>query len=174
MIKINIFDHAPGGSIVTQECVESVLDHIAASGQLSDLEREYIHFTLKKENYPDGNNGYISENAGTFRGLGQFDRKTWNGLIRNGFDLPPYNKGVSTPLYDIQAILYLMRDNERVYINQFHKGKFPSLAVAYLYHNQGAGAAKSFLKGNTLRSPKQSGEALSLFRSIKRENYVTS
>lgn len=128
-------------------------------------EINHIKFFLRKENRHNAKGIYV-EMKKPYVGLGQFSKSTWEAVSDK-----PYEYSAETD-DAIQAILNLDRSNRRVYRNQFRTSAGYTPEVGYLYHNQGAGAAKQFLKTGKLRFPGQSKAALASFESINREMYT--
>ena len=129
---------------------------VARVSRDTSVPEEYLLLALEHEN-PSNAMGYFVEYEGKFRGLGQFDRATWNAVMSHSFDR------VTDDYLSILAIANLYLANKRTYRNQFGTVQGYSKHVGYLYHNQGAGAAEHFLRTGKVRYPKQSGAALRTF-----------
>ncbi|WP_202630570.1 hypothetical protein, partial [Deinococcus alpinitundrae] len=81
--------------------------------------------------------GFETTVSGSFRGLGQFNRQTWDGLRRLGRNLPAFEEGSAQLNASLYAIGFLYLENKRAYEASF-KGRVLTHEIAYLYHNQGA------------------------------------
>lgn len=131
----------------------------------SPTEVEVLRGFLALENYSrelGGKRGYVIEREGKYRGLGQFDKPTWDAVSNVSFD------HAGDPLSDLQSTLSLLRSNRRVFRNQFSNGNFTA-DVAYLYHNQGGYYAARYLRTNVLKWPNQSDKAISAFARARRD-----
>lgn len=105
---------------------------------------------------------FLIEVEGKFKGLGQFDRTTWESVSSANFE-----EAIS-PVTSLDAIARLYLANRIVFENQRIPGFEYTVDVAYLYHNQGASAAAEFLRGKEqVRYPLQSEGALAVFTRIK-------
>lgn len=95
---------------------------------------------------------------GKYRGLFQFDVTTWSSVM----GLSTWMDGKSSTSLQLQAMGKLLIANR-----DYHRVSDSNVAftpeVAYLYHNQGASSAESFLLSGTLRYPKQSDKAIGVF-----------
>lgn len=118
-----------------------------------------VEFIVRFETHND-EKVIIVPPLGKYSGIGQFDAKTWHAVSDY-----PYDSSVQT-LPAIDAILSLVNSNRR-----YHERKFPGIGytkeIAYLYHNQGAPSAATFLSSGKLVHAGQSDDALRLFRDIK-------
>lgn len=163
-----------GGTIISRADILSGYAMLTETIGLTDLEKEYVEFTIDKENYHAQPDGFILSVSGKFRGLGQFMRKTWNDLIPlfPNVSFIKYSEGVGSVYYDLLAIVLLYRSNERTFKNQFGVGNFPNWEIAYLYHQQGATQGANYLRGDPLKWNGQSDETLAMFKAIDRGPYA--
>lgn len=155
------------GQLIRNEISVDELENIVDNATDSATERSMLKMIFNHESYMfkrGGENFYSIEREGTFRGLGQFSEATWNLLFPHGL-AEPYSM-VGTPTVDVKATLLLLRDSA-----YFHKRNFGEKLVdgniAYLYHNQGAPGAASFLRTGVLVEPGQSQKALDTFSKIQ-------
>lgn len=172
--KPSFMEKLAEGILVPPELVSDAISAVDEELSLSTLEREYIHLVLRHENFRKGES-FIMNDRGTFRGLGQFNRKTWENLKKirpSNQVIGQYDVNVCTPFYDICAIVLLARDNVAVFKRQFNTSNFPNKEIMYLYHNQGAGHARRYLRGTGTLEGNQSLAAKKLFASIDRRIYA--
>jgi hypothetical protein len=103
--------------------------------------------------------------TGMFRGLGQFARSTWNSVrkeVRHRDNtIPDWAVGVHDPLISLKMVAFLYASNKRVFNKHFPEGVY-SDEIAYLYHQQGASAARKFLVSGNLVYPGQSKKSLAV------------
>lgn len=134
------------------------------------VDREAVMYIFSFESYPklvDGKRGYVINRSGTYRGLGQFSKYTWDAVCRQGLPYP-YTL-VGNPHADVLATFMLLQDSKRFHRNTFGTGF--NKKIAYLYHNQGAPAGASYLRTGVLVEPRQSAKALEMFEGINRDNF---
>jgi hypothetical protein len=82
--------------------------------------------------------GIQVEYEGTFRGIGQFDKATWQRVSSLDFSKVVNDED------SLLAVCQLYIDNKATFAKKY-PGKPFTDEVAYLYHNQGAGNAYDFL-----------------------------
>jgi len=148
----------PGRLFVPNDVVNRA---VASAASLTGVPVSYLRQTVVNENFPAAG-GFETTQTGNFRGLGQFNAATWNGIRKQIVSLPPYEVGSKDPMSSVLAIAYLYLDNKRQFAATFPRGKYGD-EIAYLYHNQGGPAAASFLRTGKLVYPKQSAKALATF-----------
>jgi len=137
------------------------LDREAVEGLCRNVSRRtnvpvsYLVKTVYLENA--STNGVITvEYFGKYRGIGQFDKRTWESVMDASYD-------TTDPEVGLIAVAKLYLANERSFRAKFGKARYTD-GIAYLYHNQGASAAASFIRTGDLRYPKQSNKALEVFK----------
>lgn len=143
------------------------IDQLAADvGAREGVPSSYLRETFLIENKQVAG-GIEVEYAGTFRGLGQFNRRTWNSVMDVPFsEVTDHNQSAT-------ATARLYNANKVSFLNVFPGGEYTN-AIAYLYHNQGAGAASSYLKTGKIRWPKQSKHALNTFALARGQHHGNS
>jgi hypothetical protein len=120
---------------------------------------DFLMLTLELENFKSADGtGYSVEFEGTFRGLGQFDKATWDAVMPN----VSFERVCDTSL-SLTAIATLYLSNKATFVRQGNNPLLYSIGIAYLYHNQGAGSANLFLRTGMLVFPDQSRAAVDLF-----------
>lgn len=102
------------------------------------------------------------EYEGKYKGLGQFDEETWTSVMGTDFS------DVKSSEQSLIAIAKLYVANKQSFMIQHGKKPFTD-SIAYLYHNQGAGSASRFLRGQSLVYPKQSSRALAVFDTARKD-----
>lgn len=138
----------------SRKVVDAAIDRVA--GELG-VPASYLTLVVELENWVSDDE-VVTTTVGTFRGLGQFNRVTWDSVMSI-----PYSRAAE--IYPgLTAIARLYKSN-RVYHSANLGSEFTD-AVGYLYHNQGAPSAKKFLVTGRLQYPKQSRKALELFNDI--------
>lgn len=145
-------------SFVSHADVDTFLDEL----HVSENERASLLLACGIENRND-DTGIFIENKVPFVGLGQFSKATWQSVSDDPYEL------ACDPEASLRAMLKLHRANEAVFHRQFGDGVDFTPELSYLYHNQGAGAAKSFLLTGELRWPQQSALALQTFDQAKEQ-----
>lgn len=155
----------PGWMFVSYATARNAVDaaHAETGAPLS-----YLAKILPIENV-EVQGGYETTTSGTFRGLGQFNEQTWNGLRRLGHPLPPFSEGAVKPDVAMKAVGYLYKENRRSHVASFPGSEFTD-ELGYLYHNQGAPAAQRYLRTGQLVYPKQSEHALSVAASARSQH----
>lgn len=121
---------------------------------------EDVRELIQHENFTS-DLGVEVEFSGTFQGIGQFNRRTWEGVS----DMPWSSR--QSLVASLRAISLLWESNKRVFLNQFKNIAVESdfsFPIGYTYHNQGAGAAAEFLRTGVIKYPKQSSTALATLR----------
>lgn len=150
----------------------AALQKLVNNATSDSFEREALMHIFSFESYTkvyDGKSGYVISHAGTYKGLGQFDAYTWNALQPLGLEYPYSLAG--NPTADVRATLLLLRDAGRYHRNKFGF-EMKDVNTAYLFHNQGAPSAASFLRSGVLVYPKQSKKAREAFKEINRGPYA--
>lgn len=137
---------------------KELADGIGRVSSEQSVPNSFLADMVELENYVVPG-GVETTTTGNFRGLGQFNRTTWDALIRLGANLPPWERGVTTVLDSLRAAAYLWKENRRAYLQQ-NPGRIFTDEIAYLYHNQGAPAAVRFLRTGKLVYPDQSDKAV--------------
>jgi hypothetical protein len=139
--------------VIVADILNSNPQYICAKG--------YLDICLDMENRKMLD-GYFIDPTPPFVGIGQFDRDTWERVSDE-----PYAHATDVDK-SVIAIFELYLANRRSFLTQFSGSTESSFTdeVAYLYHNQGASGARSFIRTGVLRAPKQSTEALKLFARI--------
>jgi hypothetical protein len=102
---------------------------------------------------------YVKSSA-SFKGIAQFNEKTWSALTSLPFSL------AEDPKTALRAAVKLYKANRSFHTN--HSTLPFTDDIAYLYHNQGASSALDYLKHGRLVYPKQSVAAVDLFSNINR------
>lgn len=143
--------------------VRRSIEHIALE---QDIPASYLALTLSLENRSTPTS-YETTRTGTYRGLGQFSRTTWRALVDMypNADLGPYDFGSVDMERSIRAVALLYRANRITFRRHFPGLPF-SDEIGYLYHQQGAGGAYSFLRTGQLRYPRQSGKSVAMFNQL--------
>lgn len=154
-----------GRVFVSNEAVNSA---VASAVSITSAPVSYLRAVIERENFRVSG-GYETTLSGNFRGLGQFNAATWNGIRSQTVSLPSYELGVKDPVASVLATAYLYMDNKRQFDNAFPRKRFTD-EIAYLYHNQGGPAAASFLRTGTLVYPKQSAKALATFQLARTQH----
>jgi hypothetical protein len=144
------------------------------------LDNRFASFILRMFEYEspsanhDGKAVFINELEGTYRGLGQFSRYSWN-LLKKAYPeilAAPYS-AVGVPVENVRAMIAYLTDSRKVHRNRYNEDILDDFAIAYLYHQQGASAARTYLVTGELEHPKQSGASKELFKEIDYgERYV--
>lgn len=132
----------------------------------------YYQFLIPIENFVVAG-GFETTVSGSFRGLGQFNRQTWDGLRRLGRNLPAFEEGSSQLNASLYAIGFLYLENKKAYEGSF-KGRVFTNEIAYLYHNQGAPAAEQYLTSGRLVYPKQSANAVAVVAAARNQHVKES
>ncbi|ABI20408.1 P5a [Pseudomonas phage phi6] len=132
----------------------------------------YYQFLIPIENFVVAG-GFETTVSGSFRGLGQFNRQTWDGLRRLGRNLPAFEEGSAQLNASLYAIGFLYLENKRAYEASF-KGRVFTHEIAYLYHNQGAPAAEQYLTSGRLVYPKQSEAAVAAVAAARNQHVKES
>jgi hypothetical protein len=142
--------------------IEDIVSVVSAE---YSVPRSYLVKTVDIENYtsPDG---VFVDTEGKFIGLGQFNEATWNAVMDD-----PYGEA-SNPRKGIEAIAKLYLANKASFEVNFRSAEYTD-EIAYLYHNQGAPSAASFLHSGTLKYPDQSRSAGEVFK-VARRQYVNN
>lgn len=137
-----------------------------SASESTGVPESYLYETFLHENVP-ANGGVNVEFQGTFRGLGQFNERTWRSVMT-----APWVQ-VSNHSLSALATARLYLDNKKSFLRRFKDGVFTD-EIAYLYHNQGASAAAKFLETGKVKYPKQSGKALRTFAIARGQHYDNS
>lgn len=145
-------------TVISFKFIKNKFDALQSSG-LIDRKLSWAMFdlALHLENAHDGTFIYV-DYEGTYRGLFQFSEKTWNSVMEHG----SWKGGRASASLQLQAMGKLLTANRQYHLMKNGIGAY-SPEIAYLYHNQGASSAYSFLKTGHLRYPKQSLAALDIF-----------
>lgn len=147
----------PGDAAYLLADVLSTVEKIAPSG----VPKSYLRKMLFLENFTSDQEIGTTV-TGYYRGLGQFSRRTWNDIRREfklEHDLPSWELGTQDPVVSLLMAGYLYLSNAAVFGRQF-PGQIFTDEIAYLYHQQGATAAKRFLLKGNLVYPNQSKKSL--------------
>lgn len=137
--------------------------------------RDFLEFMVKVENYPDPvSGGVFTTLGGTFQGVAQFSKDTWT---RGAARIPEVGSyaNVSDAGKSLMLAAWYWRDHKDIFRAHAQKLglKFAySPVVAYLYHQQGASAALSFLKTGKLQYPRQSRLTVAAFNNLRPGNSV--
>lgn len=143
------------------------IDQLASRvAQEEQIPASYLLSTFKIEN-KQVTGGIEVEYEGTFRGIGQFNAKTWNSVM----DVP--FSEVTNHTQSAIATARLYKANKVSFLNAFPSGKYTD-EIAYLYHNQGASSATRYLRYGLLRYPKQSRHALNTFALARGQHHGNS
>lgn len=127
----------------------------------------FLRLMIKMENYP-ASDGVRTSFDGKFKGVGQFASETWALGAAKFPIVGSYVNVVSTEKSVLLAAWYYV-DHKAAYATlrktmPLSSGYTPE--IAYLFHQQGAPAARSFLKTGRLVYPKQSSRSVALFASL--------
>lgn len=154
---------APANSLVITR--PDLYELMCVVSEATDVPMSYLELCMVLENkWLSG--GVVMELEGRFRGLGQHDKKTWDGLIKLGYKLPAFEQmDKESSLY---ATAYLYKENEKAFKAR-RRGTFFD-EVAYLYHNQGAPNAYLYLTTASLRYPGQSPAAREVLVTARRRH----
>lgn len=163
LVRDVLGEHYPG-VVPVYVTRKEVYDAASVIASETGVPLDAILTIVETENGP-GAEGWYLDRDGKYQGLGQFDRATWKAVS----DSPDSQRVEVIP--SLRAIAKLYLSNRSVFIRQFPFGEFTP-EIAYLYHNQGAGSAKSYLTTGVLRYPHQSDHALRLFK-VARSEYGT-
>lgn len=155
----------PGWMFVSYATARNAIDAAHAE---TGVPLSYLASILPLENV-EVTGGYKTTTSGTFRGLGQFDEQTWNGLRRLGYPLPSFGDGAVRPETAMKAVAYLYQANRKTHAAVFPGSEFTD-ELGYLYHNQGAPAAQRYLRTGQLVYPEQSEHALSVAASARSQH----
>lgn len=131
-------------------------DAIQSSG-FSKKVQDYIRFCVEIETFAF-EDSVANDMIGKHQGIGQFNASTWASIMGTPFS----ESGSLTESVKAIGLLYL--DNFKVH-NRSYEKQF-SNEVAYLYHNQGASSSDVFLRTGKLVYPKQSADALEVFKRV--------
>jgi hypothetical protein len=128
-----------------------------AAGSLPGV-ADYLQLMVKHENRVSSK-GVFVEYEGPFKGIAQFNRRTWVSL--GG----PEWEQVIDPVVSLKQAVKLYLSNKGVFSSHFGDAEYTK-EIAYLYHNQGGSAASEYLRTGNLVYPKQSAKAVELFKEI--------
>lgn len=109
-----------------------------------------------------------------YKGIGQFSSYSWN-LILSAYPEMLEGKGyefVGDPRASVLATLAYIVDSRKVHKARYGEDILNDNKLIYLYHQQGAPGAKSYLETGKLSAPVQSAASVALFKQIDRSNYV--
>jgi hypothetical protein len=150
---------------ITTVSLEEVASVASQVSSMTNVPISFILETVMIENYGNRSlDGFVVETAGKYKGLGQFDKKTWDSVMS-----PTPFSSVSSTFDSLLAIARLYERNKRSFIVQGNKSSLYSNGVAYLYHNQGAASARLYLNSGRLVYPQQSLKAKRLFKQARDE-----
>lgn len=112
--------------------------------------------------------GVWVEHAGTFRGVAQFNARTWESVRTRYPDarLPAFEIGSSDLNVSLTAAGLLWVENKKSFSRVFRNREFFD-EIGYLYHQQGSSAAAKFLKTGALVYPKQSATSVEEFNQAR-------
>jgi hypothetical protein len=135
----------------------SQADILATTASMkTGVPKSYFEKVIKLENKTVQGN-VIVEFDGTFKGIGQFNRPTFEAVSTS-----PWSQ-VKDHSTSLEAVGQLYLANKKSFqVNRTADFEYTD-EIAYLFHNQGAGAASSFLDSGKLKYPKQSRKALAVF-----------
>jgi hypothetical protein len=150
---------------LTTVSLEEVESNASMVSNLTNVPTSFILKTVMLENYGTKLlDGFVVETAGKYKGLGQFDKKTWDSVMS-----PTPFSSVSSTFDSLLAIARLYERNKRSFVVQGNNPNLYSNGVAYLYHNQGAASARLYLNSGRLVYPQQSLKAKRLFKRARDE-----
>lgn len=133
---------------------------IASASAVHGVPEEYFVKTIIIENKVIDNTMIEVEYEGTHRGLGQFDKPTWEGLPELGVS---YEVGTADDVVSLRAIALLYLNNKQQYekLAKTLSSSAPfSMNVAYFYHNQGGPRASAIIRGRAGLRGNQSKDAV--------------
>lgn len=153
------------GVVMPKRVLWSKLNPLIASASAQyAVPEEYFVKTILLENRSIDASTIEVEYEGSHRGLGQFDRPTWQGAFASaGLSAPPYEVGTVDDVISLQAIALLYLDNKRQYLAlaKTLSSKTPfTLNIAYFYHNQGGPRAAKIIQGTAGLRGQQSDKAV--------------
>lgn len=133
--------------------LDSILEQIGTMG--TPEEQEYLRLMVYLENFIENHSQVRTSNTGSYRGIAQFGRVTWEDVRYDHPALPQWEIGVRDVNSSLTAALRLYRRNRRIFSRHFPGREF-SKEIAYLYHQQGPSGAKQYLMTGELMFPGQS------------------
>lgn len=130
---------------------------VASWLQVAAGESSLVSFVLNLEK---GHSDVIGKHRGPF----QFDKVTWDALDTGSIK---YSWSSNVNSRDISTLFFnrLISSNKGIHI-AWSTAPFTN-EIAYLYHNQGASAAREYLETGKLVFPKQSRDALNTFAQAR-------
>lgn len=136
---------------LTDEIVESLESQ---SGGFSADDLRYLTFVYDLERG-------MHDTEGSIIGPYQFSKIAWSEAGEGD-----WATNALDPVKSAEAALKF-RDINYVRFKRLFPDREYTMAIAYLYHNQGPSAAASFLSTGELKFPKQSNAALQVFDQIR-------
>jgi hypothetical protein len=143
----------PVGQLISLNDFRGITDRVQSiTGVSSKLLLDFAHLespTILIGGVPHLNPHVV--NALGYRGLFQFDRKgeawaTASRMAKAGHELPSFPTAWADPFYNTLAAAYYVLSNSAYIRAHGFRGEI-TMEVAYLMHNQGAGATLQILKG---------------------------
>lgn len=145
----------PSIKLSMAEFVSLVADVALVHGDGDPVLREYLLLMATTENVVTSDGSFIIEHAGTFRGIAQFNKVTWEAVMPKG----TFESLSANPVTSLVAAIKLWYANKKSFRAEFGSKSY-SPSVGYLYHNQGASQAAKYLKSGRMTPVLQSQSAV--------------
>ena len=129
-----ILDFYPPRGISFQKLDQMITD----AAERKQIPASYLILMVKQENHTSVE-GIVVEYEGTFKGIAQFNKQTWDAVSRL-----EYEDFVVDDYRSLIAASELYLRNRTSFRIKF-PGAYYTDEIAYLYHNQGAGESARFL-----------------------------
>lgn len=162
--------------MVTTEHLRSIVETEVARLGLDERFIAHLMEIVKYESYPtsiNGHPGYELDDDGTYRGLYQFSRYSWN-LMLDAYPTIMEGMGFEHVLEvraSVLATIAYLTDSRKVHKNRYGEEILDDFKLVYLYHQQGASYARTFLRTGELVRAVQSDKSKALFKEINRGKY---
>lgn len=167
---------ASGRVFVPQSVLEQAIAQVTKK-RGRDVE-PFLRYMLQAENWPAAS-GLFTEFEGTYQGVGQFSKATWDlgaAKRRTQGEAPPDYSAVRDVFHSLDMAAWYYRDHEGVY--KAHRRAVPGLIagygpmIGYLYHQQGAPGALHFWRTGNMLYPRQSRTTVATFSQLRTEAFA--